>query len=316
MSDTSIVTRGWTKLDSGIVNSTLWMKDDASLRVWIALLSSCDSGGYARVSVPAMAHLCRIDIPEFERIIDDFCSPDPYSRCQDDDGRRLRRVEGGFVVLSYLRYRAMKTRAQTPAERKEAQRERDRAEALVTKSHECHEAHNVTPDTDTDTDTYTDTDKNLPSSNEDDDDFNTFWNEYPRKVGKQDARKAWKQTSAERPPIEEIVSRLETCCRSASWLKEGGKFIPYPATWVRRHGWHDEMAPAGAEGNQKKRKLDRVSAVTLVASMERLTEDEVDELTKVIAKGSDNEAIEALNRARGLDYWRDPNNSDGRTLKI
>jgi len=127
----AVVSKGWTKLDSGIVESTLWMKDHATLRVWIALLAKCDAGGFARVAVPAMAHLCLMEIDEFETIIDDLSSPDEHSRCSDHEGRRVAKVEGGFLVLGYARYRAMKTRALTPAERQARHRERVRAEELL-----------------------------------------------------------------------------------------------------------------------------------------------------------------------------------------
>ena len=141
-----IVSKGWTKLDSAITESTLWMKDHATLRVWIALLAKCDAGGYARVAAPAMAHICMMKLDEFETIMDDLCAPDKYSRCSDNEGRRVQRVEGGYVVLSYERYRQMKTRALTPAERKQRQREREAAGALVSGSHASHESHYVTPE--------------------------------------------------------------------------------------------------------------------------------------------------------------------------
>ena len=62
MTDMTIVSKGWTKLDSGIVDSTLWAEDHETLRVWIALLAKCDAGGYARVAVPTMARLCFLSI--------------------------------------------------------------------------------------------------------------------------------------------------------------------------------------------------------------------------------------------------------------
>lgn len=34
-----------------------------------------------------------------------LCAPDPHSRSQDFEGRRLARVDGGYLVLNYFKYR-------------------------------------------------------------------------------------------------------------------------------------------------------------------------------------------------------------------
>jgi hypothetical protein len=67
-------------------------------------------------------------------------------------------------------------------------------------------------------------------------DWAWFWDEYPRKVAKLDAMKAWQQTEKVRPPIEELVAAIERQCRA--WQDK--QFIPYPATWLRRGQWADE----------------------------------------------------------------------------
>lgn len=71
-------------------------------------------------------------------------------------------------------------------------------------------------------------------------DFDLFWEVYPRKKNKGDAVKAWKQTEQLRPPIEQVIAAIETACRSADWQKDGGAYIPYPASWLRAWGWEDE----------------------------------------------------------------------------
>ena len=241
-------------MDSGITESTLWMRDDDTLRVWIALLSKCDAGGYARVAAPAMAHICRMvktdgtpDVERFERVIDGLCAPDQYSRCSDNEGRRVAVVEGGYVVLSYEKYRDMKTRAQTPAERKQAQRERERASDLVrdvtptvTESHDLHESHDVTPDEKQKQ--IADTDEKGIRAKTDSrvSGFEEFWKVYPKKRGKRDAEKAWKQTAKERPENGAIVQAVQDQTGWESWKKSGGQFIPYPASWLRAGCWQDE----------------------------------------------------------------------------
>ena len=74
------------------------------------------------------------------------------------------------------------------------------------------------------------------------DDFEIFWQAYPRRVAKASARKAWLQTAKIRPPIEELLKAIQVQCQSEQWQKDDGQFIPHPATWLRGERWEDEMA--------------------------------------------------------------------------
>jgi hypothetical protein len=71
--------------------------------------------------------------------------------------------------------------------------------------------------------------------------FETFWKEYPRKVAKPNALKAWKAKRLNES-IDIILAGLERWKASREWTKDGGQFIPHPATWLNREGWNDEVA--------------------------------------------------------------------------
>ena len=71
------------------------------------------------------------------------------------------------------------------------------------------------------------------------DGFETFWNAYPRKVAKAEARKAWKQTEAIRPDIDTLLHAIKAACRTEQWMKNNGSFIPHAATWLRGERWSD-----------------------------------------------------------------------------
>lgn len=70
--------------------------------------------------------------------------------------------------------------------------------------------------------------------------FSQFWSAYPKKLAKGDAEKAWKKQGCE-PLLESILKKLEAFKTSDDWLKDGGQFIPYPATWINRKSWQDEV---------------------------------------------------------------------------
>jgi hypothetical protein len=82
------------------------------------------------------------------------------------------------------------------------------------------------------------------------DPFAAFWDAYPLKVGKRNAERAW-ASAAKRgmPPLPELLAKLEALKASPQWRKDGGQFIPHPATWLNRDGWDDEVLEAGRPGS-------------------------------------------------------------------
>jgi len=115
---------GYSKLDCGIVDSSLWEMPHSYLRVWIAMLAKCDASGYVRVAAPAMARLCHLDRSEFDQIVEAFCSPDKESRTPDHEGRRLEKVDGGWMILNYLKYREGLKQPDSSTERTRKYREK------------------------------------------------------------------------------------------------------------------------------------------------------------------------------------------------
>ncbi|KPQ19686.1 helix-turn-helix domain-containing protein [Halomonas sp. HL-93] len=71
--------------------------------------------------------------------------------------------------------------------------------------------------------------------------FADFWRAYPKRRGKADARKAWMKLAPDEGLTERILQAVAQARASPDWRKEGGQFIPYPATWLRRRGWEDEL---------------------------------------------------------------------------
>ena len=72
-----------------------------------------------------------------------------------------------------------------------------------------------------------------------DDAFDQFWSVYPRKVGKKDAVKVWNQIRPNPDLTNQIVQGVERWKRSEQWTKDDGRFIPYPATFLRGERWNE-----------------------------------------------------------------------------
>jgi hypothetical protein len=69
--------------------------------------------------------------------------------------------------------------------------------------------------------------------------FARFWAVYPKKQNKADAKKAWRQTEMIRPSIEVVLKAVINEKSSNKWRKDGGDYIPLPATWLRAEGWEN-----------------------------------------------------------------------------
>lgn len=69
--------------------------------------------------------------------------------------------------------------------------------------------------------------------------FDTFWSCWPKKVAKAEARKAWKQTEAIRPPLETILKAIKAASLTEQWSRNNGLYIPHAATWLRGERWDD-----------------------------------------------------------------------------
>lgn len=73
-----------------------------------------------------------------------------------------------------------------------------------------------------------------------DSDFDRFWVEYPRKQGKGAARNAYRK-ARKKITAEEMLSAVRRQKKSWDWTKEGGRYVPQPATWLNQERWSDEL---------------------------------------------------------------------------
>lgn len=96
----------------------------------------------------------------------------------------------------------------------------------------------------TKTETKTNTETNIPPKppkGRTDAEFAEFWNAYPTKVGKQPARKAFDKVKV---PVKTLVDAIERQKCSSQWSKDGGQYIPNPATWLNQQRWEDILPEA------------------------------------------------------------------------
>lgn len=139
----------FVKLDVGILNSTLWF-ERAQREIFITALLMAEPEelreplpqlevreiketgfvvppgwyGFVRAASTGIIHRALMELDQGLDALESLGCPDPQSRSSEFEGRRLVRVNGGFVILNYIKYR---DRDYTAAERQKRFRERKKA---------------------------------------------------------------------------------------------------------------------------------------------------------------------------------------------
>jgi hypothetical protein len=75
--------------------------------------------------------------------------------------------------------------------------------------------------------------------------FEEFWKAYPKKVGKDAALKAFEKRKPDASLLARMLSAIDAQAAGAAWLKDGGQYIPNPATWINQGRWQDGESGAG-----------------------------------------------------------------------
>jgi hypothetical protein len=97
--------------------------------------------------------------------------------------------------------------------------------------------------------------------------FDAFWQVFPKRKGKADAEKAWKAIH-QRPDLNVILAAVDQQAKADDWTKNGGQFIPYPATWLRSRRWEDEHSNGSGQLHVQQPRVGRTTRALQEASAE------------------------------------------------
>ena len=91
----------YNKIFHKILDSSIWLEPTPTRIVWITLLAAMDQDGFAHFSaVENLAARARVTLDEARGAVECFLAPDPNSANPANEGRRIERVPGGYVVLN------------------------------------------------------------------------------------------------------------------------------------------------------------------------------------------------------------------------
>ncbi len=69
--------------------------------------------------------------------------------------------------------------------------------------------------------------------------FSEFWLAYPKKVAKEDAIKAFSKIKLD----DELFNKIIDAIKHQKLSDKDKQFVPYPATWLNKKRWEDEITP-------------------------------------------------------------------------
>jgi hypothetical protein len=121
----------YVKIFGKILDSSIWLAPSDTRVVWITLLAHMDAAGFAEfASVRNLARRAGVTDKAAAAAIKALEGPDPDSSDPEFDGRRIERVQGGWMVLNALKYRELgrkETKREQTARRAKEFRDRHRA---------------------------------------------------------------------------------------------------------------------------------------------------------------------------------------------
>jgi hypothetical protein len=102
----------YNKIFTKILDSSIWLESDATRIVWVTMIAAMDETGFCQFASAAnVARRANVDPEKAAAAIAVLEAPDADSSDPENEGRRIERVPGGWIVLNAEKYRAIVTRA-------------------------------------------------------------------------------------------------------------------------------------------------------------------------------------------------------------
>ena len=104
----------YNKLYTKILDSSIWLEPNPTRIVWITFLAAMNEDGFAQFSsVRNLANRAMVTPEDAETAVQTLESPDPDSNNKANDGRRIERVPGGWMILNAGDYKDIVTRMES-----------------------------------------------------------------------------------------------------------------------------------------------------------------------------------------------------------
>ncbi|MGL5247114.1 MAG: hypothetical protein ACRC8U_02845, partial [Brooklawnia sp.] len=190
------------------------------------------------MTIPAISRRTTIPREIIERGIEALLLPDIESRTPTEGGRRIIPLSDGrawgWKIVNYEKYRQIKREQ----DRRDYHREYYHRRKSSTSARTQHDSTSQPiAEAEAETPPQPPKGESVPTG------FAEFWALYPKKVGKDAALSAWKRKVKGDHGV--VIDSIKTQKAQEAWTKEGGRFVPNPATWLNQGRWKDEVGQGG-----------------------------------------------------------------------
>lgn len=256
-----LIPGGYILLSRKIIESEIWDKPPLYIKVWVYLLSKAQHQDYKQLkrgqlwtSIPEIQEACswyvgfRKETPSKDQIfrIIDWLRKS-HERVDEDDTNAsmittTKATQG--MLIKIRNYNVYQT-----SENYERNNERSNEKDMTATRPQQHR------------DNINKNDKNDKNDKNErikrhmcDDKFNEFWDVYPNKKAKKVAKASWDKIQPDETLADIIIDSVIRYKRSYDWIKENGKYVPMPSTFLNQERWEDEVneyePPKPTTGNQ------------------------------------------------------------------
>jgi hypothetical protein len=240
----------YNKIFTKILDSSIWLETDATRIIWLTLIAAMDEDGFVQFAcVENLAHRARVELKAAELAIKVLEGPDKNSFDPENEGRRIERVPGGWLVLNAIKYRNIVTRQVGMQRTRErvakyrAKRKGDGGKDRVTVGNGDVTPSNVsvTP-SEAVSEAVSDTNQPSPAVMHPPTEGpeHAIYQCYPKKVGKTAALKAI-ALALKRVDKETLMGRTKLYAEAvAKWEPHELQYIPHPSTWYGQGRYDDD----------------------------------------------------------------------------
>lgn len=243
---------GYTPVFDSVFNGTLCGKWP-TLPVWLTILPMADKNGVIDMTPQAMSAVTGWPLDLLKQAIDELCAPDPESRSDEHEGRRLELIDShrswGWRVVNHGKYKEKARKLSYDTERTASGKDAERKKAeRAAKSREVPRSPDAPRDIPlSDADTDTDLNPKNPSAasppgkrvvprGNDPDWFLDFKLAYPERAGDQGWRRALRAANARIAEGHTAAELIAGAKRYAAFVDATGKrateFVKQAATFL------------------------------------------------------------------------------------
>lgn len=206
-------------VDAGPVASWLWLAGVAHCR------TALTDGFIQKALVPTLVPDLKNPFKQAERLV---------------NVTLWHHALGGYQVNGYLEWNPSKAEVER-LRKMDADRKKGRRSGMDSESDSGMDSGRIPNDTSTrgrELSLLFTSGSDLPKAETPQAAFARFWQAYPSKVGKGAAEKAFAKHAG---IVDTLIEAVDRQVGSKQWRKDGGQYIPHPATWLNQRRWEDEL---------------------------------------------------------------------------